>query len=598
MAHPREILRPALLLLVLVLVPALACGDDATNAPGDAAAADAATDAATDATTDAALPGPPLTLSIRAVETCGSWEPDHQPGLSYQTPTGIRLGVSSVELMRSHKDPAPVTVPLPAAWVEVDTATGGLAVEADSAAIPAGAYTHVKVGLAYAIYHLEATAHATMTVPGDLEIDMALGDHERPPGTARSQGDYRATFSAFGQTSTMTGSTPFNCTLSAWGGIASASGPSFFVRVPLPGGPVVVAPGSVAPDDVELQFPVQDLFSWRDQEVAGYAAGVLDIAPPPGVVELPDAMLECQLLLADRCQGDAVAPIHPTWPMPDSNLTFCTDGQSVVASCPAPGEAGYGQDAHYRVNTFDYDVGADVVTDRVTGLGWQRAVPAASFDWWEAREHCAGLALGGFDDWRLPSRVELVSLLDYGTLDPTIDATAFPGTPADFFWTGSPVPFLNLAYGVRFELGFIYDHDPYASGRVRCVRGAYQAPAPRFDLADETVTDRGTGLMWQRGHLPAVVWLDALAGCEALDLAGHQDWRVPTLKEQQTLVDDRRLQPCIDVVAFPGTPAEWFWSSTPITNPPSQAWLTSYTDGYASIMADTELHLVKCVRDP
>jgi hypothetical protein len=247
------------------------------------------------------------------------------------------------------------------------------------------------------------------------------------------------------------------------------------------------------------------------------------------------------------------------------------------------------------VNPLDYDIGEDTVLDRVTGLTWQRGHAPESLDWWQARDYCHELELDGTSDWRLPSRMELVSLLEYGSLDPTIDLEAFPSTPSDFFWTSSPVPFLNLAYGVRFELGFIYDHDPYGTGRVRCVRGGYTPPDPRFTYDDDVVTDHGTGLVWQRQHAAAMGWLEALNACETLDLGGRTDWRLPTLKETQTLVDDRRLQPSIDVVAFPDCPSEWFWSSTPIQFPPDEAWSTSHTDGYASIHAVTELHLVRCV---
>ncbi|MBU1380355.1 DUF1566 domain-containing protein [Myxococcota bacterium] len=159
------------------------------------------------------------------------------------------------------------------------------------------------------------------------------------------------------------------------------------------------------------------------------------------------------------------------------------------------------------------------------------------------------------------------------------------------------MPFLNMIYGVRFELGFIYDHDPYSSGRVRCVRSDYNPLAERFTHSGNTVVDNSTGLIWQLAHHEtALTWLDALDYCENLELDGFSDWRMPKIKELQTILDERRLQPTIDVVAFPGTPSEWFWSSTPIQYPPDEAWCTSFTDGYASIHAFTELHLVRCVR--
>jgi hypothetical protein len=396
--------------------------------------------------------------------------------------------------------------------------------------------------VAYVVYEVQATAHTIMDVQGTLEIDMALSNHVDSQGQIRAQGQYVATFTAFGQSFSMPGTTPLNCTLSEWGGIAFTTGTDFLVRVPIPGGPLVVDHQSIQPLLVDLAFPIRDTFAWRDLD-------------EPGFVE-------------------------------------------IVATCPGPGEPAYGQDANYSVHPMNYDVQAEIVTDLVSGLIWQRATPDTTYDWWEARTYCRELALGGFEDWRLPSRIELVSLLDFGGLDPTIDQNAFPNTPSDFFWTASPVPFLNLAYGVRFELGFIYDHDPHGSGRVRCVRGDYQPPDPRFVYDADTVTDAAAELVWQRQQTAAMTWLDALNTCETLDLAGFDDWRLPTLKELQTLVDDRRLQPSTDIVAFPGCPSEWFWSSTPIQFPPNEGWSTSFTDGYASIHAFDELHLVRCVRDP
>jgi hypothetical protein len=45
--------------------------------------------------------------------------------------------------------------------------------------------------------------------------------------------------------------------------------------------------------------------------------------------------------------------------------------------------------------------------------------------------------LAGRDDWRLPSAVELQSIVDYGHSAPSIDSTVFPNTPAAVFWTST-----------------------------------------------------------------------------------------------------------------------------------------------------------------
>jgi len=582
------------------------------GAPDTADAADAsvdlgpdtATDTATDAAPDAGPPAWLLRLTTRTVDTCGSWAPEHQAELHYQTPKAVRLGVLQVWLLRGHADPDPVPLPSDGGITQVDAGAGGTLAEVDAASLPSGHYTHVRVRVASSHYEVDATAHGAMIpggeVAGTLGIDTVLSDHTDAAGVPRKQGTYTATFTAFGQSFSSGGTIPLNCTLSVWGGVAVTTGGRFEVTVPLPGNGVDLSDGGAGLGDdltVSLPFPVGDVFAWRDLDAAGFSDGKLDISTPPEASELPDTLVECNLLMADRCQGQAVNPIHPTWPMPDSHIDYCVDG-AVMDACPAEGAPWYGQDGSYDLYPLGYTVSQNTVTDDVTGLQWQRNEAPTPLDWWDARDYCAGLELAGHDDWRLPSRVELVSLLDYGGLDPTIDQEAFPTASSQLYWTASPVPFQSLAYGVRFELGFIYDHDPFGTGAVRCVRGVYEPPAPRFTFDDDTVTDHGTGLMWQRGHLDAQEWPVALASCEGLDLGGFSDWRLPTLKETQTLVDARRLQPAIDVVAFPDTPPEWFWSSTPITVPPSQAWATSYTDGYASIHAFTELQLVRCVRNP
>ena len=545
---------------------------------------------------DTAL-GVELTVSASAVETCGSWEPEHQPGLSYETPDHIRAGVIAVELLESHRALNPQPLQLDEAVVEVDLSGGGELSSTDLGALREGTFSHIRVELAYSLFSVDATAHQGMDVAGTLEFDTALTAYETAEGVSRNQGQIDATFYAYGAArQSLSFSIPMlNCVLSAWGGIAATTDARFRVTVPVPDGPIVIDHSNPQPIEIELDFPLRDTVAWRDLEGAGFAEGVLDVAI--GSFETPDALFECNLLMNDRCQEDIILPIHPTWPMPDSNIDFCTDGYQELGSCPGEGADGYGQDASYMINLPDFDVGTEIVHDRLTGLDWQRVIAPESYDWWDAREHCFDLDLGGHADWRLPSRIEFVTIVDLDGGYPTIDLEVFPDNSSDFFWSASPVPFLNLAYGIRFEMGYIYDHDPYTASRVRCVRGAYAASEPRFDIEDETVSDAGTELMWQRGVFDDVMsWLDSLTACEALELAGHEDWRLPSLKELQTIVDERRVDPSIDFVAFPNTPIEGFWASTPVRIDPATAWSTSFTDGYSIIYATDELHQVRCVR--
>ncbi len=118
------------------------------------------------------------------------------------------------------------------------------------------------------------------------------------------------------------------------------------------------------------------------------------------------------------------------------------------------------------------------VADQVTGLVWQRVAPSSAsskflFHWPDAKDHCRDLALGGFTSgWRLPTRAELLSIIDFTTMDPALDAAAFPGAESADFWSATPSTEAGFAWGVSFfdgQSSDIYDAE-VGSARVRCVR--------------------------------------------------------------------------------------------------------------------------------
>jgi hypothetical protein len=64
--------------------------------------------------------------------------------------------------------------------------------------------------------------------------------------------------------------------------------------------------------------------------------------------------------------------------------------------------------------------------------------------------------------------------------------------------------------------------------------------------------------------------------------AGHCDWRIPNVKELQSIVDYGRLFPDFPAIApgFPGSTAfDLYWSSTTVSNIPSRAWLVNFAGG-------------------
>ena len=95
-----------------------------------------------------------------------------------------------------------------------------------------------------------------------------------------------------------------------------------------------------------------------------------------------------------------------------------------------------------------------VVLDKVTNLRWQKDTNAKA-NLATATKTCADLSLGGTTGWRLPFRVELVSLLAISPLNvPTINHTFFPGTPSSKQWTLSSRPKGGI-YVVDFQNGTI-----------------------------------------------------------------------------------------------------------------------------------------------
>jgi hypothetical protein len=151
--------------------------------------------------------------------------------------------------------------------------------------------------------------------------------------------------------------------------------------------------------------------------------------------------------------GGVVAIFDPTWaqwPMPNGQV-------DVTAGAP---------------NLASYtDNGNGTVTDQVTGLMWQQAVPAGSYTWEQATAYCPTLTLASHGDWRLPKRIELVSIVDFGRSSPAIDTTYFPSTPSGWFWSSSPLagPW-SSGWGVNFYFGQTYDNHVSYTGFVRCVR--------------------------------------------------------------------------------------------------------------------------------
>jgi len=288
--------------------------------------------------------------------------------------------------------------------------------------------------------------------------------------------------------------------------------------------------------------------------------------------------------------------------LPDTGIDKCYDNDSEI-TCPYPGQPFYGQDAQYDGPQPSYqDNGDGTVTDLNTGLVWQQGdgQNVTRRTWEDALDYCEGLTLAGHSDWRLSNRRELMSIVDYSRENPTIDTQRFSDCRSSNYWSSSTSAFdTNEAWFVSFLSGIVFPHTKATyTYYVRCVRGG-PTPAPSFhDNGNGTVSDSGTGLMWQQGdgqNVTRRTWEDALDYCEGLSLGEHSDWRLPNVRELESIVDSDHINPCINTTYFPDCRSSVYWSSSASTSLYA-TWDVYFWTGHVFDTNRTDQDYVRCVR--
>ena len=123
----------------------------------------------------------------------------------------------------------------------------------------------------------------------------------------------------------------------------------------------------------------------------------------------------CGLLLGCLSLTVASPALAVDWnPFPDTGQEKCYDVAGAEITCPEVGQPLHGQDAQYQGAVPSYHDNADgTVTDNNSGLKWMKA-EGGHGTWAEANFFCNDLELGGHNDWRLPTKFELLSIIDFG----------------------------------------------------------------------------------------------------------------------------------------------------------------------------------------
>jgi len=278
--------------------------------------------------------------------------------------------------------------------------------------------------------------------------------------------------------------------------------------------------------------------------------------------------------------GDSQESYYAQWPMPNS------------ASLGLPNPANY-----------DAETTPGVVHDLVTGLDWLQEPGTDLYARADAISHCAESSFAGFDDWRVPAFIELVSLFDEvpNQTDPNAPIYIAPIFRAEGrFWSATPVNSSGHGRLLDFtadgcgttpdcSIGVAAEADSPLGGAF-CVRNNEPpSTSERYEINGAQITDLRTGLIWQ--SVPAQVqtgaYVDAVSACAALGSGA----RLPSITELLSL-----LVPVLDKNAFPNWPATAFaWTSSPIAVKPGSYWVAAIA-GATQAALSTDHHRAQCVR--
>ncbi|MDA3837712.1 MAG: DUF1566 domain-containing protein [Candidatus Delongbacteria bacterium] len=296
------------------------------------------------------------------------------------------------------------------------------------------------------------------------------------------------------------------------------------------------------------------------------------------------------LVLLLSCNNTSTSSDEPV--VNSSDFTVVNTGQTqaydtlTTIVTPDSSDTFFGQDANYASNVQSYtDNGDGTVSDNVTGLMWTKSPDLngdgtidvddkMSYD--EAVEYVETFSYAGYDDWRLPSIKEQYSLIDFSGVDPS----GYVGS------TDGLIPFINTNYfdfgygdesaGERIidaqmitttlYVGLTMEGDEtmfgvnFADGRIKgygtgampgqsvdkqfyvyFVRGNNYGVNDFVDNGDNTITDKASSLMWSKNDSETGMnWVDALTYAENSSYEGYNDWRLPNVKELQSIVDYTR----------------------------------------------------------
>ncbi|MBC8319072.1 MAG: DUF1566 domain-containing protein [Desulfobulbaceae bacterium] len=309
---------------------------------------------------------------------------------------------------------------------------------------------------------------------------------------------------------------------------------------------------------------------------------------------------------------------------------YCYNNEGLEIPCENSG-----QDAENSIgakwSSSRFEVQGDVVKDHLTNLTWSRNANPHEFPvtWQEALNQISLWNMEkflGFDDWRLPNRKELRSLMSYQAKKPSLPANhPFTNFFLNWYWTSTTAA-INPAYAWYIHLEgarmFYGRKDQYYlfwpvrvepndllswSGQEKCYDslgkeiqcdgsgqdGDYCIgkawPKTRFKVTEGIANDKLTGLNWD---LCADVtgkptsWQEALDAIKHLNIIswqGVKTWRLPNINELESLVDCSSHSPALPQIHPFKELKDGYWSSTTSYFETDWAWVLYLEKGACGV---------------
>ena len=216
------------------------------------------------------------------------------------------------------------------------------------------------------------------------------------------------------------------------------------------------------------------------------------------------------------------------------------------------------------------------------------------YAWDEAADLVAEMNRSGWGarrDWRLPSRRELFSLLSHQHVNPALAQghpflNVFPG----YYWTATTCARLpGQAWVIHLGGARVYRDMKHRACLVWPVAGPRREErisGPRFGSDGPSVQDLWTGLCWAPAARAPLSWEDALHAAAALnsaDHAGRRRWRLPNIRELESLLDLTRHSPALPAGHGFGFVPVGCWSATTSVYEPRYAWVLYPQDGAVGV---------------